>query len=432
MQHKHLFVILISIFSITVTVSGQKLVNSPYSRFNLGTIEPAGSFRSIGMGGIGNSLRDNTSIYVNNPASYSSFDTISFIFDFGVDYSMNFLSDGVTKSSSDDMNFDHLIMGFPVSKGWGVALGILPYTNGYYRIKESVTSSDPGYDPVVGEYSTFHDGDGGFNQFFLGAGGTLSKHFSAGINMTILLGQVSRSNQFVFDGVYDYYSVYHNSSTEKLQLRGLNLDYGIQYTTTIKNDYFFNAGLTFTAGKNYNSNYVELLSKYTAYGSTTADTLSYVSDDSTRAFIPGSVRAGISFGKKNKFTVGLDYNYSKWSASRIPGAAGYTADTKSILFGLEYIPEKYSNFSFLKRMEYRIGGHMADNYLIINGEQLKEIGASVGIGIPLRRTFSKANFFFDYTKRHGPDGSSLHRENFYTMGVSLNLYDFWFVKRKYD
>ena len=28
---------------------------------------------------------------------------------------------------------------------------------------------------------------------------------------------------------------------------------------------------------------------------------------------------------------------------------------KTLLFGAEYIPEKYSNYSFLKRMEYRIG-----------------------------------------------------------------------------
>ncbi len=428
MQHKHFFVLLITIFSLTVTVSGQKLVNSPYSRFNLGTIEPSGSFRSLGMGGIGNSLRDNTSIYYNNPASYSSFDTISFIFDFGIDYSMNYLSAGASKSSSDDMNFDHLIMGFPISKGWGVALGILPYTNGYYRIAESVTNADP----VIGSYTTIHEGDGGFNQFFLGAGGTLSKHFSAGINMTILLGQISRSNQFVFDSEYDYYSVYHNSSTEKLQLRGINLDYGIQYTTPIKKDYFLNAGVTLTGGQNYKTGYVHLTSKYTAYGSSTADTLAFVSDDSTKTFIPGSFKAGVSFGKKDKFTIGLDYNYSKWSGARIPGATGYAADTKSILFGLEYIPEKYSNFSFLKRMEYRLGGHMADNYLIINGDQIKEIGVSFGIGIPLPRTYSKANLFIDYTKKNGPAGSTLHRENFYTMGVSLNFYDYWFQKRKYD
>ena len=111
MQHKLITVILISLSSFAFQATGQKLVNSAYSRFNIGTIEPAGSFRSLGMGGIGTSLRDRNSIYFSNPASYSSFDTISFIFDFGFDYSKNILSDGVSSFSSDDMNFDHLQIG---------------------------------------------------------------------------------------------------------------------------------------------------------------------------------------------------------------------------------------------------------------------------------------------------------------------------------
>ena len=80
---------------------------------------------------------------------------------------------------------------------------------------------------------------------------------------------------------------------------------------------------------------------------------------------------------------------TKWSESKIPGSAGYAADTKEIKFGAEYIPEKFSNYSFLKRLEYRIGAHMGDNYLIINGEQIKEYGASIGLGLPMRRTLFK-------------------------------------------
>ena len=64
-----------------------------------------------------------------------------------------------------------------------------------------------------------------------------------------------------------------------------------------------------------------------------------------------------------------------------------------ILFGAEYIPDKFSNYSYLKRIEYRIGGHIEDNYLIINGEQVKEYGVSVGIGLPMRRTVKDQSVF---------------------------------------
>jgi hypothetical protein len=43
-------------------------------------------------------------------------------------------------------------MGFPIKKGWGVAVGIVPLSNGYYRIKESVLKDSPKYDPTVGVY----------------------------------------------------------------------------------------------------------------------------------------------------------------------------------------------------------------------------------------------------------------------------------------
>jgi hypothetical protein len=83
-------------------------------------------------------------------------------------------------------------------------------------------------------------------------------------------------------------------------------------------------------------------------------------------------------------------------------------------------------------VEYRIGGHVEDNYLIINGEQVKEFGASIGIGLPMRRSLSKTNLFFDFTRKTGSTINNLHTEKYYTMGISLNLYDFWFIKRKYD
>lgn len=428
MRHKLIPVTFIPLFIFAFTAAGQKLVNSPYSRFNLGTMEPAGSFRSQAMGGLETSMRDNTSIYFTNPASYSSFDTISFIFDFGIDYSINKMKEGFLPYKSDDMNFDHLIMGFPVAKGWGVAAGIIPLSNGYYKTTESVKLGNQGYDPLIGGYTAYHAGEGGFNNFFLGTGLKLSRNLSAGINMTLMFGEISRSNLFSFD---DFYNVFHIDRSEKMKLRGINFNYGIQYTGMLKNDYFINAGVSLNSGKNYKSEYEQMRVSYTAYGS--KDTILYVSDNQTPAFIPGTLRLGVSFGKKNKFVTGLDYVATNWSDSKIPGSAGYAANTRSLHWGAEFIPDRFSNYSYLKRIEYRIGAHVGGNYLIINGQQLKEFGASFGFGLPMsKRTFSKTNLFFDYTKKSGPGEFNLHSENYFTLGVSLNLWDWWFIKRKYE
>jgi hypothetical protein len=424
MRNRHFSFLFLFVILISYSLSGQKLVNSPFSRFNLGSLEPAASFRSLAMGRTGTGFRDNNSIYFTNPASYSSLDTNSFIFDFGIDYGMNILKEGKNKFSSNDFNFDHLIMGFPLAKGWGFAAGIVNISNGYYQVAEKVRSTDPGYDEITGEYNSNHSGEGGFTNFFIGTGLNITKNLSAGINLTVLSGKVRRFNETEFA---DYYNVFHFTSSEKMQLAGANLNYGLQYSANFKNDYFFIAGASLNSGKNFKSDFESISYRYTAYGS--RDTLEYFSDNKGSAFLPGTLKLGISAGKKDKFTIGFDFEETKWSNAEIQGSQGYLGDTRSFLFGVEFIPEKLSNYNFLKRLEYRAGVHFEDNYLMIGGQQVKEKGISAGIGIPMRRSLSKTNIFFDYTKK---SGIVSHVENFVTFGISLNFYDYWFMKRKYD
>jgi hypothetical protein len=427
MQHKSIPAIFILLFLFAFSASGQKQINSPYARFNLGTMEPAASFKSLGMGGIGVGMKSGSSVFFANPASYSCIDTNSFVFDMGMDYGIVKLSDGNNHFTSKDMNFDHIIMGFPVAKGIGVAVGVVPVSSGYYNLEQSVLKDDPEYDPLVGPYSSSHNGDGGYNNLFLGTGLKINKNFSLGINMSLLFGQVTRSYVVNFN---DYVNTYQNSANEKLEMHGINFDYGLHYTAALKNNYFFNAGISVTAGKNYKTNYQQLSYKYTAFN--TRDTISYIADDSTKTFIPGTLGLGFIIGKNNKLTAGFDFLITKWSNTELPGNGSYTADSRSYRFGIEYIPDKYSNYSLFKRIEYRAGAHFGDTYLKIHDEQIKEYGASFGIGVPMRRSFSRTNFFFDFTRRSGSGVSTEHIEDYYTLGISLNLYDFWFIKRKYD
>lgn len=415
-----------SLILLPISISGQKLVNSPFARYNLGILEPAGSFRSIGMGNTGMAMRDNSSIFFYNPASYSSVDTNSFLFDFGLDYGVNQISDGKSKYTSGDLNFDHLLLGFPITKGMGFAAGVYSKSNGYYNISESVKVGDPDYDPLTGAYTSFHNGSGGLTNFFIGSGVNITKYLSAGINMTLLFGSINRINELDFA---DFYNVYHDNVAEKLQVTGLNFDYGLQLSAPLKKDHFLNAGVSFSSGKHYKSSFSSLTTRYTAYGG--KDTLSYSSDDSTKAFLPGMLRMGLAFGKKNKFVGGIDLVLTKWSEAEFHGSGGYLGNTRELLFGAEYIPDKFSNYSLFKRMEYRAGGHIEDNYLVLNGIQVREYGASLGLGIPMRM-LSKINIFIDFTRKSYSGPAFSHYENYFTTGISLNFYDQWFLKHKYN
>ncbi len=426
MRNRQITLVLFSLITFSFTVSGQKMINSPFSRFGIGSLEPAASYRSLGMGGTGTAIRSNNSVYFANPASYSSLDTNSFIFDFGIDYGINLLSDGTTTHHSEDLDFDHLLMGFPISKRIGFATGIVSVSNGYYKISHDVLKGDPDYDAVTGEYTAFHEGSGGISSFFLGSGIALTKNISLGANISFLFGKLNRSNDFIFA---DYYNVFHNNNSESLRLAGLNFNYGIQYLARLSGDHFLNAGASLSTGNRYRSDWETLSMRFNAYS--VNDTLSYISDKTTKAYIPGTLRLGLSYGKQNKLTAAFDFIYTKWSKARIQGSDGYLADTKAILLGVEYIPDRTSNYSYFKRMEYRLGGHYEDNYLTINNNQVKEFGLSLGIGLPMPRSQSRTNIFIDYTRKYG-DGGTIHMENCFTMGVSLNFYDWWFIKPKYN
>jgi hypothetical protein len=422
MHNRPAVLLLLILFStLGSTVQGQKLINSPFSRFNLGSLEPASSFRSLAMGGTGTAFRDNNSLYYSNPASYSSIDTNSFIFDFGIDYGLNILKEGSLKYNSNDVNFDHLLMGFPIRKGWGAGLGIVNLSNGYYNITEEVN------DPVSGDYISIHNGAGGFTSFFIGSGLSINKNFSAGVNMSVLFGKVERSNMFEFA---DYYNMFHYNSSESLQLSGAGIDLGLQYNTKFGKDYFFNAGASLKTSARYKSDYESIAYRYTAYG--TRDTISRTFDNTSKAEIPATLKAGIAIGKTNKYVAGFDYSYTQWTKADINGADGYLGDTRSFNFGVEYIPEKLSNYGFLRRIEYRAGVQLNDNYLVLNGAQVKEKGVSFGLGLPMMRSYSKANFFIDYTQKSIPSSTIVHSENYITMGISLNFFDYWFLKRRYE
>lgn len=403
--------------TIPVSLQAQRYFNSPLSRFNLGTFEKSGSFRSLGMGGTGMAIRTNDNLYSANPASYSALDTNSFVFDFAVDYSILSLSDNDRSYKSDDIGFNHLTMGFPVAKNFGVALGIEPYSNSYYNLSKNDEFGS----------SVDHHGNGGLTKIFIGTGAELFEGLSLGLNMNILYGEITRENYYL----YKDSRVNNILSSEYLFLKGLVFDAGIQYGMEFENGYFFNIGAGTTFGNDLKSNYSI---RAETYNTAITNTLYHFSDDSTKAVLPNSLNAGISFGIADKLVLAADYLYSAWSGAKIYGAEDCLADSRSLRFGVEYIPDKYSYSSLVDRFEYRLGFHIDNNYLKIGSGQVKDYGITGGIGIPMRRSYSKVNLFIDYSRKSVPSGSSVtHLEDCLTFGISMNIYEnYWFVKTRFE
>jgi len=82
-------------------------------------------------------------------------------------------------------------------------------------------------------------------------------------------------------------------------------------------------------------------------------------------------------------------------------------------------------------VEYRIGCRYGESYTLFAGDEVKEYGITFGTGIPMRRSRSRISLAVDLSTRGGSNGE-IPRETRISVGASLNLYDYWFLKRQYD
>lgn len=428
LRYLKIFIILLFISPLLYS---QKLVNSPYARFGPGMLEPQGSFKIISMGGASTALGDAININYSNPASYSKVDTNSFVFDFGLDYRILMLDDGTKTHFSDDINFRHLVMAFPFGKKIGMTIGLIPYSSGYYYINNTTKLGDANFDPLIGETEERHRGNGGYNNAFWGIGISPIKNLSIGANMTFLLGEIKRENVFLF---LDDNNHYNNLLKEEVRVRGLNFTYGVQYTLDFKNEFYTTAGFTFTGSKEYKAETMNIVSRYSIYSGSdlTSDTIFFNENLNNNITLPQSLSFGLAVGKKDVFTIAADYSTTNWSESLFLGYESYFTNSNTISFGAELIPNKSANYNILNRIEYRVGGHITDSHLMINNEQLREFGITFGAGLPLNRTKSRINVYFEYGNRSGSFENGLHIENYYNAGISFSFYDYWFRKKKYN
>ena len=72
-----------SAVAFSICAMAQSGTNSPYSQYGLGTQSDQTAGFNRGMNGLGLGFREHNQVNFINPASYSSVDSITFIFDVG-------------------------------------------------------------------------------------------------------------------------------------------------------------------------------------------------------------------------------------------------------------------------------------------------------------------------------------------------------------
>jgi hypothetical protein len=397
---------------------------SPYSRFGLGDLHSTTFGRTAAMGGASIASRNSFQINTSNPASYTAVDSLAFLFEFGVDGKFaNYKSD-ITSMKTNDVNFRYLSMNFQITDWLATSLGLTPYSDVGYDVKVNETVDNTG-----DIYSTYY-GEGSISRAYFGAALQPFKNISIGANLNYMFGTLNRNSEVYFLGSSDFYNI---QKYQIIRVRDFGLNFGLQAVIPMKDKQHIVLGAVFENKPEYTAFISDITQKNLTSGSTTdQDTLNFQEAEKGKIQFPLTYGVGISYVKEDKMEVNFDYFHQSWSKAKFFGSTNPDlTDLDKFAFGAEWIPDRFSIRSYLNKIAYRAGIKYEKSYLLLNNQQINDFGISFGVGLPIYRSNSTINIAAEIGRR-GTKNYNLVLENYAKLNLSVNLYDLWFIKRKFD
>lgn len=412
---------------LSLNISAQTGINSPYSRYGLGQLYGESlNTAAMSMGGLSLGMHDPTALNPANPASYGSLDSSSFLFEIGAHGSITGLKTAQLSESGYDATLSYIFVGFPITRWWRSGVGVMPYSKIGYNVE------------IVVEVENFSDvahsftGDGGLNQIFWGNGFNITKKLRAGIDITYLFGQSSRSSMIYYpDSVFILGTKVENITNGG----GFIFDYGLQYDININNNTQATIGLIYANKFNLNSKR-SYLSK-TLYGGYNGevedvkDTIEYIPDEKGTITVPQRFGIGFVLKKHGSWLIGADFEWQNWKEFSVFNVKDTLSNSWRINVGGEFMPDHTNISSLFKRMTYRVGLRYNQSYLDFSGTNINEFGISFGLGFPMKKSKTGIDLGFEIGRR-GTTDNNLIQENYLKVQLGVSIQEHWFHKRKYQ
>jgi hypothetical protein len=440
-----LFTFLFAVIVLNASAQSTATTSSPYSRYGLGDISDQLLPQNIGMGGIAvatNAIGGFNSINIINPASYGkiNFTTI----DVGVSSNtITFSKIGLPDQRNTNIKLSHLLFALPVSKNSALSFGLTPFSAVGYNYKQTYTKPNP--NPVspadTNAVNVISSGDGGLSKAYLGYGVTLFKHLMVGANFSYIFGSLKQDQSTEIPSLY---GVLNSRDELDNHVKGVNYDYGAQYTFDFSETKHLILGYSGSANSKLNVTRNEIVSQYTRDASgnenNPLDSLKN-SESNGKIQLPQINRFGIVFQNEGKFMVGADYTMGKWSDLSISGVNAGLQDSKMINVGGQWTPNVNALNNFLALIDYRLGfiyeqTYLGQTALNVSGANLKRTAVTFGLGIPLPHdrassAFYKINFSAEVGQR-GQLANQLVKENYVNFHLGFTLNDRWFQRFKFE
>ena len=405
---------------ITGEVSrAQQTTSSPYSRFGMGDLNSQFSSVFNSLGGGGYAINDSKIINPFSPASYSSYQSNSFLFSTGINNETIDIQSLTDNQTVNNLSLSHILFGFPLTKKIGSSFGIIPFSSIGYSMQNR--------DDIFGA-DMLYDGDGGISKVYFGSSLELHQNLSVGANASYLFGGLNRRKRLVFDDE----TIFNSRSNSLINIKGIYYEFGAVFSKKI-DDNNSQISISINTSNNTNvdakrTNLVETF-EYSGTNEIVKDTF-VNSVEKGSMILPKYTNLGLAYSL-DKWLFVFDYSTQNWSDYELFEESDSLINSQRISGGLQFTPDISSVNQFYKRCHYRVGLALNTTPLQINNTQLEDKSISFGIGIPIKKNKSTYDISLILGQR-GTTSNNLLKENYVKIGLSMSFEGIWFVKQKYN
>lgn len=404
----------------------QEGTSSPYSFYGIGDVRFRGSIENRSMGGM-SAVPDSIHLNVQNPAMYSSLKLTSF--SIGGTFAVNRLKTNSQDEKAQRTTLDYLAVGIPVGK-LGFGFGLIPYSSVGYNIQNTTANGNL-------TSRNYYTGSGGINKVFFGFGYQLAKSLSFGADVQYNFGKITTKNIAVLYDVNDYTVQYGTRENNLSNASGVNFNLGLSYKSKLYKDISIFSSATYSPESNLNLNNsrnIALVQSISGANEVVIGDIIDINVANTKLKLPSKLTFGVGIGDTKKWIFGSEITFQNSSnfGNRFNDINNVTYENSTrFTVGGYYIPNYKSFSNYFERIVYRGGFRYENTGLIINNKSIEDAALTLGLGMPLRGTFSNINIGFELGNR-GTKDAGLVREHYMNFSVGLSLNDRWFQKRKYD
>lgn len=466
---------------------GQSLSNSPLTKYGIGDFFWSGPVRNYSMGGLAIGSTNPYTINIGNPASYNRISNTTFEVSAFMDASR--MTGDSTSTDLSTSGVANLAFGFPIRNKSGLVFGLKPYSVTGFRMEKQYSTM---IDSVSVPYNLSISGNGGLNAFYGGFSKHLFHGLSIGMNAAYTFGTTNyywlisyddnsyqsvrvqkrvNADGFIFGFGLNYIDTFASDSISLWKfLKSDTLTYDLKNekitvneeevnTYSAKIDKFddivkvgdhivgppkFRKGYNHTGGSVLKAGIIaDLPAKLVGVQRLTYDNRAVL--DTIGNIQSGSIQVPVKFGfgfELEKYidpsrpltglsvwSFGMDVVTQNWTSQPIFGVTNNSGQFFRGSIGGEWIPA-LTGKSYLKKIAFRAGAYVEQQYLTFQGNNLNVIALTAGIGIPVSRNTSRINIGAEIGNRSVSNLN--YKEQFIRLRIGINLNERWFLRYKVD